>query len=567
MLLEFFKNINVSGVCMDGTPNFLMFNFNIAPPLLYYAYIPIIIISLFIGIFILIKDKSSIVNRLFFLITISFALWIINVLVQWIAIPNYYIYFSWKIMPIFEIPIYLGSIYLVYIFSYKKDLSLIYKYILLIVYIIFVILSFTKLNIIDYDYLNCEGVPGILLYFMFGVELASILLIAFIGNRYLKNKKEGYLEKRASRILIFGIIIFLSIFWYSEVFGVVTSKFGINLIGPIGMIIFIGLVTYLIVKYKTFKIKLFATQALVWGLIFLIGSQFFFIKVTTNFILNGVTFIGVIIFGRFLVKSVKKEIEQKERLEQLRLKLEESNIKLQTVNEKLKGLDKIKTEFVSLASHQLRSPLTAIKGYASMLADGDYGELSSEGKEAINRIYQSSRNLTIVVEDLLNVTKIEAGGMKYEMTPFNLLEMVKEESKDFSITAEKKGLRLDFEGDNEELCMVNGDKEKIRQIIINFMDNSIKYTKEGSINVSVRNKDGKVVFMVKDTGMGMTEEIKESLFHKFARGEGARMNTTGSGLGLYLAKEIISAHKGRVWVESEGMGKGSSFFMELDQVK
>ena len=121
--------------------------------------------------------------------------------------------------------------------------------------------------------------------------------------------------------------------------------------------------------------------------------------------------------------------------------------------------------------------------------------------------------------------------------------------------------------DDEKVCMVNGDKEKLRQVVLNFIDNSIKYTKEGSINVSVHRIGKKVLFRVKDTGMGMTKEIKDSLFQKFARGDGARMNTTGSGLGLYLAKEIVLAHKGQVMVDSEGPGKGSTFGMDLDAIK
>jgi len=240
---------------------------------------------------------------------------------------------------------------------------------------------------------------------------------------------------------------------------------------------------------------------------------------------------------------------------------------LQDANEKLKGLDKLKTEFVSLASHQLRSPLTAIKGYLSMIIEGDYGELNNELKEPIDRVFESSKNLTTIVEDLLNVSKIEQGGMKYSMEPFNLSELARDEVKDLSVNAEKKGLKICFESDGDNLCIVNGDKEKIRQVLLNFIDNSIKYTKTGGINISVKNNENKVLFSIKDTGMGMTPEIKETLFQRFSRGDGARMNTTGSGLGLYLAKEIVEAHKGRVWVESEGPDKGSTFNVELDAIK
>ncbi len=243
------------------------------------------------------------------------------------------------------------------------------------------------------------------------------------------------------------------------------------------------------------------------------------------------------------------------------------NGELGNANTKLKSLDQLKTEFISLASHQIRSPLTAIKGYASMVVDGDFGEVNEKAKDAVNRIFESSKNLALIVEDFLNVSKIEAGGMKYEMAPFDLGEVAGSMAKDLSITAEKKGLKLNYTDDGTSPYTVNGDKEKIRQVILNFIDNSMKYTKTGAIDVSVKKIGDKAVFAVKDTGMGMTEEIKATLFQKFARGDGARMNTTGSGLGLYLAKEIVSAHKGRVWVESDGPQKGSTFFMELDLVK
>ena len=111
-------------------------------------------------------------------------------------------------------------------------------------------------------------------------------------------------------------------------------------------------------------------------------------------------------------------------------------------NEKLKSLDKLKTEFVSLASHQLRSPLTAIKGYTSMLLEGDYGEINPEAKQTIDRVMQSSNNLTLVVEDLLNVSKIESGGMKYVMEKFDFGELARKTTEELSINAEKRGLKL-----------------------------------------------------------------------------------------------------------------------------
>ena len=237
---------------------------------------------------------------------------------------------------------------------------------------------------------------------------------------------------------------------------------------------------------------------------------------------------------------------------------------LKALNEKLKGLDKLKTEFLSLASHQLRSPLTAIKGYTSMLLEGDFGVITDKQKEAIDRVFQSSSHLAKIVEDLLNVSKIEQGGMKYEMAPFDLAKAANELATDLSVTASKKGLDLKFVSDGHQ-HVVNGDMEKIRQVILNVIDNAIKYTEKGSITVTV-SKDaatGMEHVAVTDTGMGISPEEKDKLFQKFSRGAGGKTNTGGSGLGLYLAKQISEAHGGSIAIDSPGVGLGSTFSILL----
>lgn len=236
--------------------------------------------------------------------------------------------------------------------------------------------------------------------------------------------------------------------------------------------------------------------------------------------------------------------------------------KLASANEKLKSLDLLKTEFLSLASHQLRSPLTAITGYTSMLLDGSFGTVNEKQNEAIDRVYKSSRHLTNIVEDLLNVTKIEQGGMSYIMNPFDLTAVVQALVNDLSITAQKKGLQLTFNGESN--ILINADMEKLRQVVLNLIDNAIKYTEKGEIVVSLSKTPlDEILLSVKDSGAGVPADIIPTLFQKFSRGEGGRMNTGGSGLGLYLAKEIVEAHKGSIWLESKGRGQGSTFFIKL----
>lgn len=241
------------------------------------------------------------------------------------------------------------------------------------------------------------------------------------------------------------------------------------------------------------------------------------------------------------------------------------NNELSNANGQLKSLDKLKTEFLSLASHQLRSPLTSIIGYTSMLLDGSFGFIDEKQKEAIDRVFQSSRHLAKVVEDLLNVSKIEQGGLQYVMANFDFEKAAEDLVKDLSLTAEKKGLKMTFENDNKAPYMVNGDMEKIRQVILNFIDNSIKYTKEGNIKILLEKNENKIKLSIIDTGMGMSPEAREKLFQKFSRGENGKVNTGGSGLGLYLAKKIIEeGHNGKVGADSDGVGLGSTFWMELE---
>lgn len=241
---------------------------------------------------------------------------------------------------------------------------------------------------------------------------------------------------------------------------------------------------------------------------------------------------------------------------------------LQDANEKLKSLDKLKTEFLSLASHQLRSPLTAIKGYSSMLLEGSYGPISDIQKESADKIFKSSERMNHMIVRFLDVAKIEQGGMQYVMKLFDLEVMVEEIVKELSVMAKERGLEIIFETDNKMPYEVNGDKEQLWQVVQNLVDNSIKYTKIGWIKVKLSKDEmkKKIILNVSDSGMGIKSEVLPTLFQKFSRGEGNKLNVEGSGIGLYLAKHIIEDHKGRIWAESEGENKGASFFMELDDM-
>ena len=336
--------------------------------------------------------------------------------------------------------------------------------------------------------------------------------------------------------------------------------------------IFPFLLGYSILKNKLFNVKTIATEVLVFAISIILIIEIILSTSALQITLRSIFLIVIGVFGYLLIKSVYSEVDQREKIEKLAWELSNTNTKLESANEKLKELDKQKTEFVSIAAHQLRSPLTAIKGYSSMLLEGSFGKVvAGKPREAIQVIFESSNKLAHVIEDFLNVTRIELGKMHYDMTTFDLVQMAQSVVNELKPNISRRGLTVNFSSDPSPLN-VTGDTGKISQVLSNIIDNAVKYTKEGGLEVTVtrRQESGKtfIRFASKDTGIGLDKETIPKLFEKFIRADGAgQINVTGTGLGLYVAKQIVEGHKGKIWAESEGKGKGSTFIVEMEETK
>ena len=233
-----------------------------------------------------------------------------------------------------------------------------------------------------------------------------------------------------------------------------------------------------------------------------------------------------------------------------------------------KETEQAKSDFVSIVSHQLRTPLTIIKGYVSMLKESSFGPLAKEQAEILDKIYSSNDSLISLVQDFLNLSRIEAGQIKYNFEQVDLGKLASDLVDQFAGPAKAKGLKLDLRLPQGALAKVQADKEKISQVIINYLDNAIKYTPLGSISVKVERVGEMVRFQVADTGLGLKTEEIPNLFVRYSRGSSEGENSKikaikGIGLGLYVGKMIVNAHNGRVWAESAGVGQGSSFSFEL----
>ena len=209
-----------------------------------------------------------------------------------------------------------------------------------------------------------------------------------------------------------------------------------------------------------------------------------------------------------------------------------------------------------------------MKGYASLLLEGDMGVLSPESKEGVSRIYDSTKTLITIVNDYLNISRIELGAMKYIFETIDLKDLVQDVIGELRPNIEKTGLKFSFSAEEHDIdYRVTADRDKLKQVIENLVDNSLKYTPSGSVDVRLEfnRPKRKLIFSVKDTGIGISPDVLPHLFQKFSRADNANQaDIHGTGLGLYVAKEMIAAHHGTIYAESPGEGKGSTFIVELE---
>lgn len=263
------------------------------------------------------------------------------------------------------------------------------------------------------------------------------------------------------------------------------------------------------------------------------------------------------------IQNAKAYAQIQEFNKTLQARVDHATKRLRVANRHLKELDRAKDEFISMASHQLRTPLTTIKGYLSMLLEGDAGKMTGPQTEFVAYAFGSSERMVNLISDLLNVSRLSAGRFLIQTKPTDMVSMIDDEVRQLMTHATAKNIKLVFDRPAKPLPPAEIDENKTRQVVMNFIDNAIYYTKEGEVRVVLEQSGNCVRLEVRDSGIGVPETAKKKLFSKFFRAENAQtVRPDGTGLGLYLAKRVVEDQGGTIIFNSVE-GKGSTFGFEI----
>lgn len=524
--------------------------------LLLYSHLPVALIALVFSTYVLVRARS-LPSVLLFAICSIFTVYCAFDLSAWFSfLGSANTMFTWSLLDFMAVLMFFFSYYFLFGFVTGRDLPLWQKIAGIVLILPSATVAFLGANIPKYDLNSCIALEDkSFTIYTYGVEALLILACVTFLILHYRHVNDGT-EKRRTLLAGVGVLIFLSVFFsasflVSQFANTDASSYVYNYLiyGLFGMPVFLMYLGYLIVRYKAFNVKLFGAQALVAALVALIASEFSFVSSLSSRILVAITLLLTATAGALLIRSVKREIEQREKIEKQEKELELANEQQVTL--------------IHFITHQIKGFVSKSRNIFSMALDGDFGPVSDQLRPMIQAGFESDTKGVSTIQEILNAANIKSGKMTMQNETFDLKALVEEIAASLKSGADEKGLALNLSLGSEPL-IINGDRAQLTNAFKNLIDNSIKYTQQGEVNVSLAKEGNKVVFKQQDTGVGITPEDMKNLFTEGGHGkESTKINVESTGFGLYIVKSIIEAHKGKVWAESGGAGKGSTFIVEL----
>ncbi|OGG45562.1 hypothetical protein A2673_00945 [Candidatus Kaiserbacteria bacterium RIFCSPHIGHO2_01_FULL_50_13] len=382
---------------------------------------------------------------------------------------------------------------------------------------------------------------------------STVLVYVSAGVVFLAQKllRTSGVERRQYEFVFAGVAI---TFFFILTFNfILPAFFNIADLIPFGGLFqlpLIALTAYAILRHHLFNVKIAATALLIFILSVISVSEIIVAEDTAIMVFRIVIFLLILLSGALLIRGVYKEISQRELIEAQEKELE-------LVNREQEAL-------LHFLSHEVKGYLAKGEAGFAAIIDGAYGRVS-EGLETMAKLaLQEMRAGVGVVMGILDASNLKKGTVSYKKEPFDFKKIVEAIVGEMRTSAEKKGLQLSLTAP-EGVYTVMGDDEKLRQHVVrNLIGNSITYTPSGSVSVFLGGKGGRVRMVVEDTGVGISPEDMEKLFTEGGHGQDSiKVNVHSTGFGLYIAKQIVEAHGGKIWAESEGVGKGSRFVIDL----
>lgn len=526
------------------------------------------LISVFLALWVLLANPRKKANRGFFLMVIS--------ILSWITFYHFASSLQYRTISQTLFRLANGSVFLFFITYYffivrwflnKEKIFKILGRLVLVYGLVFgAVTIFSNLIITSPKFNSWGAFPLFSSWGWFVFYGHVIFLTTLINILLIKSYSVSPQEKKLKiQYFLTGLIIFaLSNLVFNVILPVFFNNYKLYFLGNYSTIFLIGFTAYAIMKHQLFDIKVITTETIVIALSTGLLIEVLLSNNATEGLLKGIVWVLASYGGYALVKSVKTEIKQKEKLGILAKKLQEAN-------EHLNELDETKDNFLSMAAHELNTPIAAINGYLSMILDEKLcGHVNKEVSKYLNQIYGSSRRLANLVKDLLNVSRIESNRIHIIYGEAQIEDIIEQSVAEVAIKAKEAGHTLTFDKPKHKLPKSWMDVARITEVLINFMGNSIKYTDPpGKIVVRVHADDGKIVAAVEDNGRGIPKDKQDHVFEKFTQVNVLKDEVKGTGLGMFISKNLIEMHKGKIWFKSsvDQDDHGSIFYFSIPILK
>ncbi len=515
---------------------------------LYSHTIPVFI-AMFLGIFAFSRKRSPL-TLIFLLFVSSFSLWLAGDLVDWLS-PNYFwVYYTWSWLDFVNILFFIFGAYFFTVLSNEK-VSRFEKYFFVLLLLPALAITVSGNSVIDFNQPVCEATNSDLLtnYKL----VAEGLLVLNMLWAYIRGWRGPSKNKKLQISVVLGaILLFFAIFAGTEYFSSVTGVYEVNLYGLFVLPLFLVVMMFAATNLGVFDFRLLGSQIMAYALIIMSGSQLLFIQDSTQTVLSVITLVISVVFGVLLLQNAQKE-------EQVRLRVEELARQLDSAN-------KQQVTLIHFITHQLKGFVAKSRNIFSMMLEGDYGAAPATMTPIIQEGFSSATKGAQTIQEILNAANIKSGQVAYASVQCDFKTLLSNVIAGLKPNADARGLALKVVVP-EGPVPFKGDQMQMENALRNLIDNSIKYTLKGEVAITLTQEAGKLRLVVQDTGVGITPADMQHLFTEGGHGiDSQKVNVDSTGFGLYIVKNIIEAHKGKVWAESEGAGKGSRFIVELPVV-